>query len=90
MLPFIRKAITDMAYDNGCINRYNEEKELVERVFNYIIETYSESMFGVLQNTEFFLMGLSEEDFEELICGELLPNTPAFVEEVLEDIFENL
>lgn len=86
--PTIEKAIVEMAYDNGCISRFQTEDHLKRRVMESLSKEYTTEELDMVED---HLKDLSEEDFDDLICGEqgkivVHPD----VERVLTSAFEEL
>lgn len=88
-IEHIRKAVLEIAYGNGLINRYNRESTVLNRVYVSLRECFDDS---VLLRVNSHLSALSEEDFNELCAGEQQePKDDAQkeVEEVLNFIYDN-
>jgi hypothetical protein len=64
--PTIKKAILEMAYDNGCVNRYATEYQAIKSVAA-VVQAEGEL---VLQSHEKELSALSDADFMDLLIGE--------------------
>lgn len=65
--PRIRKCITEMGYDNGCINRQFTEEQVIESAWSALTLRFH---IGDISRTEAYLATLSDEELVELCCGE--------------------
>jgi hypothetical protein len=84
----IKKAVVEMAYDNGAIRRGRTEDQVLANVMDSLAQNFSTAE---LDAVEVELAALSDEDFEELIIGEAdsIPTTE-ITEKVLMHAFEAL
>lgn len=85
--PAIHTAACHIALDNGAINRTTSSKEVLERMYEAALKEHKE----LLPQTEAFLAALSEDDLEELCCGEEgVVEAPEFVSNVLLAMFNRI
>ncbi len=64
--PIIKKAIIELAYDNGCVNRLQSEARMLKSVYALIAK--EDELLLKLYADE--MARLSEEDFVEYLTGE--------------------
>jgi hypothetical protein len=97
----ISRAIAEIAYDNGAVNRAEDEESVMRRVF---VALYAEFTMRTLNTVENRLSELSETELIVICTGEdteakaiyLRSDFPfsipdiAAIEAVLETIFENI
>jgi hypothetical protein len=65
--PGLARAVKEMGYDNGCINRYNTEDEVIEYALSAVHEL---GLITEMTAADGFLNQLTDEQLNELTCGE--------------------
>lgn len=87
MLEGIKKAVLELAYDNGMINR--EEPE--ERFLRYVEEKLNKINPDLQKVWSTFLLEMSEQDFLDFVCGDWDPEkySPEGLDRFLNDVFES-
>lgn len=90
-MNFIEKAIAEIAYDNGAVNRFSPIEEVLLNVKNKLMVLYGA---GELDTIDQELGRLSDEQFETIMIGEhseieAIGISP-LADQLLNDIFENI
>lgn len=67
--PTIKKAIIELAYDNGVVNRLETEEEVLKRL-DILVRCYEDSE---LEKWENILSSLEEEVFIDYVVNGMLP-----------------
>jgi hypothetical protein len=92
--PGIRRAALEIAYDNGCINRFQSETKALRKVDRFI----SGQPLDLIEQMDVWLSGLSDEEISDACCGgdgeperlAVMAGAPPFADGILDDIFEAL
>lgn len=88
--PALRKAIVEIAYDNGCVNRFSTEDEVVQNACDALVVEYT---LDQLKEVNDHLATLTDEDLNELCAGEHqepVGDLAVLVDNVLNCAFDNL
>jgi hypothetical protein len=88
--PKLEHAIVEIAFDNGCINRFITKEQVVENAFEACVARFDPSE---LQRVESHLATMSPSALDTLLTGEwTAPESEIeeLVDAVLDHAFENL
>jgi hypothetical protein len=84
----VKMAVLELAYDNGMINR----DEPLEKFLDFVEGKIANINKGLLGIWSTYLVQLSEDDFQNFVCGDDSiehENVPQGLHEFLNDIFES-
>lgn len=91
--PGLVRAVKELAYDNGCINRFHDESEVV----TYALTTvFNLDLCVEMAIADAYCCGLDDEALNELCCGEPdgTDHEPAsklgVTDRILNELFDNL
>lgn len=90
--PGIKRAVLAIAYDNGGINRYRTEKDMLRELESFLVRQPSE----ILPDIDRWLASLSDDDLQTVCCGEhddqlaLTKTAPPFTHQLLNDYFDEV
>jgi len=88
--PYLRRAVVLLGLDDGCINRYNTEQDVLDNVGDALTMEFQPDQ---LKAVEEYLSRLNADQLEELCCGEQvdpIDEISALVDRVLNHMFDNL
>ena len=89
--PYIEKAITEIAYDNGCVNRVSTIEDVLRRTDAALKDEFSTDQ---LKEVEEYLVTFPAVELMEMCTGEQKKlegkNVPELVNNVLNYAFEHL
>jgi hypothetical protein len=90
--PGIARAAHLISLDNGCVNRHRSDAERLRDLDKFLAQQLLD-----LREIDDWLLGLSDEDLEEVCCGcaddaihmQLLSGAPPFTDALLNDFFDS-
>lgn len=85
--PKLNAAAWLIAHDSGAINRAEDSSAIIAQMQQSAIDYHQAN----LSLAEQFLSGLSEDDLEELCCGEEgVISAPEYVSEILDTMYDHM
>jgi hypothetical protein len=85
---FLRNAVILLAYDNGCVNRFETEESVVSKAMDAL---YAHWTIQELDKADQELAAFTPEQFEDVIVGEHDPSKCSkLLDDILNMAFDNL
>ena len=89
--PCLSKAIVEMLYDNGMVNRFHTEIEQVTKAAKTVTDNFTQ--FEIDQ-AEGFLSTLADDELVDFVVGAwdrcTLTDGETFADKILNEVFDNL